>query len=169
LTVLQQTAKSLPDQARDEEADYPLRDPVVQELDRLKGYLWHGNVYKAWQVIQSIEMDLDAAVATSGHGTARKLLNAVEEFHTSIENNGGFIPNDGERYRAGARISTGFVESTVKPVISKRFCTKQQMAWTPRGAHLRLQIRTRVLHGDWEARFRAWYPGLRAAPQPMAA
>ena len=169
LTVLQQTAKGLPDQTRDEETDYPLRDPVVRELERLKWYLWHGNVYKALQVVQSVEMDLDAAVATSGHATARKLLKAVEEFHTYIENNGGFIPNYGERYRAGERISTGFVESTVNQVISKRFCKKQQMAWTPRGAHLLLQIRTRVLNGDWEATFREWYPGFRAAPQPMAA
>jgi hypothetical protein len=54
-------------------------------------------------------------------------------------------------------------------VISKRFYKKQQMAWTPRGAHLLLQIRTCVLNGDWEATFREWYPGFRAAPQPMAA
>jgi hypothetical protein len=77
--------------------------------------------------------------------------------------------NYGERYRAGERISTGFVESTVNQVISKRFCKKQQMAWTPRGAHLLLQIRTRVLNGDWEATFREWYPGFRVAPQPVAA
>jgi hypothetical protein len=31
LTVLQQTAKGVPDQTRDEEEDYPLRDPVVRE------------------------------------------------------------------------------------------------------------------------------------------
>jgi hypothetical protein len=85
------------------------------------------------------------------------------------QNNGGFIPNYGERYRAGERISTGFVESTVNQVVSKRFCKKQQMAWTPRGAHLLLQIRTRVLNGDWEATFREWYPGFRVAPQSMAA
>jgi hypothetical protein len=97
-------------------------------------------VYKALQVVQSVEMDLDAAVATSGHGTARKLLKAVEEFHTYIANNQGFIPNYGERYWAGERISTGFVESTVNQVIGKRFCKKQQMAWIPRGAHLLLQI-----------------------------
>jgi hypothetical protein len=169
LTVLQQIAKGLPEQTRDEEMDYPLRAPVIRELERLKWFLWHGNVYKALQVVQSVEMDLDAAVATSGHATARKLLKAVEEFHTYIENNGGFIPNYGERYRAGERISTGFVESTVNQVISKRFCKKQQMAWTPRGAHLLLQIRTRVLNGDWEATFREWYRGFRAAPQPMAA
>jgi hypothetical protein len=92
----------------------------------------------------------------------------VEEFHTSIENNKGFIPTYGERYRAGERISTGFVESTVHQVISKRFCKTQQMAWTPRGALLLLQIRTRVLHGDWDAPFLEWYPGFRASPQPMA-
>jgi hypothetical protein len=169
LTVLQQTAKGLPDQTRDEEVDYPLRDPVVRDLERLKWYLWHGNVYKALQVVQSIEMDLDAAVATSGHATARKLLKAVEEFHTYIERNGGFIPNYGERYRQGERISTGFVESAVNQVISKRFCKRQQMQWTPRGAHLLLQIRTRVLNGDWEATFRKWYPGIRTAPQQMVA
>jgi hypothetical protein len=169
LTVLQQTAKGLPDKIRDEDKDYPLRDPVVRDLERLKWFLWHGNVYKALQVVQSIEMDLDAAVATSGHATGRKLLKAVEEFHTYIENNQGFIPNYGERYRAGERISTGFVESTVNQVISKRFCKKQQMAWTPRGAHLLLQIRTQVLNGDWEATFQKWYPGFRSSPQQMAA
>ena len=145
LVTLQQTAKGLPDQTRDEEEDYPLRDPVVRDLERLKWYLWHGNVYKALQVVQSVEMDLDAAIANDGHATARKLLKAVEEFHTYIANNKSFIPNYGERYRHGERISTGFVESTVNQVISKRFCKKQQMAWTPRGAHLLLLIRTRVL------------------------
>jgi hypothetical protein len=169
LTVLQQTAKGLPEKTTDEEQDYPLRDPVSKELERLKWFLWHGNVYKAFQVMQSIEMDLDAAVATSGHATARKLLKAVEEFHTYIANNQGFIPNYGERYRRGERISTGFVESTVNQVISKRFCKKQQMQWTQRGAHLLLQIRTRVLNGEWEDTFREWYPGFRASPQPVAA
>jgi hypothetical protein len=169
LTMRQQTANGLPERIRDEAADDPRRDPVVRDLDRLKWSLWHGNASKALQVVQSVEMDLDAAVATSGHGTARKLLKAVEEFHTYIETNQALIPNYGERYRAGERISTGFVESTVNQVISKRFCKKQQLAWTPRGAHLLLQIRTRVLNGDWEATFQEWYPGFRAAPQPMAA
>jgi hypothetical protein len=105
LTVLQQTAKHLPEQTRDEEVDYPLRDPVVRNLDCLKGHVWHGNVYKTLQVVQPVEMDLDAAVATRGPGTARKLLKVVEEFHTYIANNQGFIPNYGERYRAGERIT----------------------------------------------------------------
>jgi hypothetical protein len=71
-------------------------------------------------------MDLDVAVATRGDGTARKLLKAVEDFRTYMDRNRAFIPNDGERYRYGERISTGFVESAVNQVISKRFCKKQQ-------------------------------------------
>jgi hypothetical protein len=169
LTVLQQTAKGLPDQTRDEEEAYPLRDPVVRDLERLKWYLWHGNVYKALQVIQSIEMDLDAAVATSGHATARKLLKAVEEFHSYIENNKSFIPNYGERYRYGERISTGFVESTVNQVISKRFCKRQQMQWTKRGTHLLLQTRVKTLNQELGAVFQRWYPDLQLEEEPLAA
>ena len=92
----------------DEEMTYEVRAPVTKELERLKWFLWHGNVYQALQVIQSVEGDLEVAVATSSDSTARKLLKAVEEFHTYIENNAGFIPNYGERYRHGERISTGF-------------------------------------------------------------
>ena len=48
----------------------------------------------------------------------------------------GHPPYYGERYRAGERISTGFVGSTVNQVIGKRFCTRQPVQWTPRRAHL---------------------------------
>ena len=51
LTVLQQTAKGLPETTSDGEETYTLRDEVVRELERLKWCLWHGNVYKALQVI----------------------------------------------------------------------------------------------------------------------
>jgi hypothetical protein len=142
---------------------------VQRSLERLKWFLWHGNVYQALQVVQSAIMDLEVAVATSDDGTAQKLLKAVEEFHTYIHNNAGFIPNYGERYQHGERISTGFVESTVNQVISKRMVKKQQMQWTPRGAHLLLQIRTRVLNGEWEETFRTWYPGFRSHTPRMAA
>jgi hypothetical protein len=135
LTVRQQSAKSLPLAIQDEEDTYVLRDAVVRALERLKWFLWHGNVYRAFQVVESVEMDLDVA-ADLGNSNARKLPKTVAEFHTYIERNRGFIPNYGERYRYGERISSGFVESTVNQVISKRFCKRQQMRWTKRGAHL---------------------------------
>ena len=134
LTVMQQTAKSLPETTQDEEMTYEVRAPVTKALERLKWFLWHGNVYQALQATQTVEGCLEVAVATSSESTARKLLKAVEEFHTYITNHAGFIPNYGERYRHGERISTGFVESTVNQVVSKRMVKKQQMQWTKRGA-----------------------------------
>jgi hypothetical protein len=38
---------------------------------------------------------------------------------------------------------------------------KQQMRWTPRGAHLLLQVRTRVLNDDLAGVFQRWYPAFR--------
>ena len=35
---------------------------------------------------------------------------------------------------------------------------EDQRRWTPEGAHLLLQVRTRTLNGDLAATFRTWYP-----------
>jgi hypothetical protein len=69
--------------------------------------------------------------------------------------------NYGERYRAGERISTGFVESTVNQVVSRRFCKKQQMQWGKRGTHLLLQTRVKTLNGELGTVFKRWYPDLQ--------
>jgi len=131
----------------------------------------HGfrNVYKAFQKITDLAMDLDVAVATTGDGTARKLLRAAEECHTYIERHRAFLPNYGERYRYGERISTGFVESTVNQVISKRFCKKQQRQWTKWRAHLLLQTRVKTLNQEPETVFQRWYPDLQLEEEPLAA
>jgi hypothetical protein len=64
-----------------------------------------------------------------------------------------------------------FTESAVNQVISKRMVKKQQMRWTPRGAHLLLQVRTRVLNDQLASDFHRWYPGLSRTvdPIPLAA
>ena len=81
----------------------------------------------------------------------RKLLKAVRAFETYITRNRTLIPNYGERYRQGKTIATSFVESAANQVVSKRFVKKQQMRWTPAGAHLLLQIRIEALNGDWRS------------------
>jgi predicted nucleotidyltransferase len=162
LTVLKQTAKGLPMAISDEDDEkYDLREPTLEILKSIKWYLWHGNTYEALQHLEKLEMDLYAADMGSKSSTIRKLLRMVEEFHTYIANNRSFITNYGQRYHQGDRISTGFVESVVNYVIAKRFTKKQQMQWSPEGAHLLLQMRTRVLNGELEQTFREWYPGFR--------
>jgi hypothetical protein len=106
-------------------------------------------------------MDLDAAAFESKNENSQKLLKGVEELHTYVERNQEFVPNYGERYRNGERIASGFVESAINQVVSKRMVKKQQMGWSQRGAHLLLQIRTRVLDEEWENTFQRWYPYFR--------
>jgi hypothetical protein len=163
ITTLSQSAKGLPESSGEDNVS--LQTDVLRDLERIKWFLWHGNVFKALQVLGSVESNLEDEDFTSGNVTAAKLYKAVSEFTTYIENNQGLIPNYGERYRNGERISTGFVESTVNYVVSKRMVKKQQMRWSQRGAHLLLQIRTRVLNGEWEDTFRQWYPGFRTERQ----
>jgi hypothetical protein len=93
-------------------------------------------------------------------------LKAVTEFGGYIRANGAWIPNYGERYRAGETISSAFVESAVNQVVSKRMVKKQQMRWTPKGAHLLLQVRTSVLNGELSGAFRRWYPAFVAPADP---
>ncbi len=164
LTVLNQTAKGLPMTVKDEDQQYELREPTLKTLESIKWYLWHGNAHEALQHIEILEMTLDATVNDKNKDAAtHKLLRAVGEFHTYITNNQAFITNYGERYRQGDRISSGFVESAVNHVVAKRFTKRQQMQWSPKGAHLLLQMRTQVLNGELEQTFRDWYPGFRAA------
>ncbi len=102
-----------------------------------------------------LQMDIDADEPTERH---KKLLKKLDEFETYIRNNAGLIPNYGERLRYGESISTAFVESTINQVVSKRIVKKQQMRWSQRGAHLLLQVRTRVLNDELREQFQRWVP-----------
>jgi hypothetical protein len=99
LTVLNQTAKGLPERIGEGEDQCELRPGVLKDLERIKWYLWHGNVFQALNELQSLEMDLDAAAFESKDENARKLLKSVEDVHTYVERNREFVPNYGERYR----------------------------------------------------------------------
>ena len=91
-----------------------------------------------------------------------KFLKAIGELRTYIVNNRGLIPDYGEMWRNGEVISTATIESLVCSLIGRRFAKKQQMQWTPKGAHLLLQVRTTVANGDLPSVFQRWYPGFNA-------
>jgi len=171
LTVMVNMAKSLhppppdPDVSLTPELATKLINEVREELARLKWFLWHGNVFRALQTVGDITLDLETLHPGDEPG---KLLTAVREFDSYLRANAERIPNYGERRRAGEAISTAFTESTVNQVISKRMVKKQQMRWTPRGAHLLLQIRTRILNDQLAADFHRWYPGFSLRPDTAA-
>ena len=174
LTVMGQLAKGLANEpAEGPETAAPAEPPaevpeetvdageIGKQLERVKWFLWHGNVPRALETIEDIEAALDLLSQDDGE-SRRKLVKAVREFGRYIEANQNFIPNYGDRYRHGETISTAFAESTVNQVVSKRMVKKQQMQWTEAGAHHLLQVRTKVLNGELRETFVRWYPGMQA-------
>ena len=168
ITLMTTMTKSLPPPPPDPdlelsaEAATKLVSEVRDDLRRLKWFLWHGNVFRALQTIDDLTGDLETLHPGE---EPTKLGKAVREFDSYLRANAERIPNYGERRRAGEAISTAFVESTVNQVISKRMVKKQQMRWSPRGAHLLLQVRTRVLNDTLTNDYQRWYPGLTLTPE----
>jgi hypothetical protein len=170
ITVLQQCARGL------HKPTAAYERSLERRLESIKHYLWHGNTTKALDRIRDLEDDLETwdydengeEKPRPDSDAAARMLKYVCELETYIDNNTPFIVNYGERYRNGERISTGFVESTINQVVSKRMVKKQQMQWMPRGAHLLLQVRTQVLNDDWDNTFRRWYPDFRSAKSSSA-
>jgi hypothetical protein len=151
-TVLRQFARGLVHHDKD------AGTAALDELRRIKWFLWHGNSYRAREAIDGLLLDLEAL--DSRYPNLRKFRTAMREFQVYITSNEASLINYGERYRCSERISSAFVEATVNAVVSKRFAKKQQMQWSRRGAHLLLQTRTRTLDGSLRAAFEHWHPGM---------
>jgi hypothetical protein len=160
MTVMKQMAKGLESEE--------LKATTLKALEHMKWNLWHGKVWRALQWIEDLEMDLEGENLNEKQ---HKLLKQLQEFKVYISRNSSFIPNYGERYRYGETISTAFVESTVNQVISKRMVKKQQMRWSKQGAHLLLQVRSKVLNKELQPAFQQWYAGFQVEemePAPAA-
>jgi hypothetical protein len=148
LTVLNQMAKGVLVEHKGEKFE--------EELERAKWFLWHSNVYKALQLLEWLDQDIDVEASPE----AGKLARTLREFDHYIRTNQSSIPNYDDRYRNGEPISSAVAESSVNQIVSKRFVKKQQMRWSRRGAHLLLQVRTRTLDDTLTATFQRWYPGM---------
>ena len=157
LTVMTQIAKGL----AGTEAEPNLADDLVEQLGRVKWFAWHGNLYRARNVLDDIAYMLDD---TESSTTNAKLLRHVGEFDRYLELNAASIPNYGERHRAGEPISSAPAEAAVNDVIARRMVKKQQMRWSPNGAHRLLQIRCRVLTTNSPTTSNAGTP--TSPPQP---
>jgi hypothetical protein len=60
-TVINPMAKGLPETVGKDEAPYELRPSVLQDLEPLQWYLWHGQVFQAWKRLDGLPMDVESA------------------------------------------------------------------------------------------------------------
>jgi len=111
---------------------------------------WNGDHDKACEALGRIASRAKDATMLNHPAVeagARRLVARCTELQTYIETNEGALIDYGERYRAGKPISTSRAESTVNQLVSARMNKRQQMRWSPRGAHRVLQVRAAVLDG----------------------
>jgi hypothetical protein len=158
ITQLSQAIKGLPANSLDEQDPPDHIEECLRTLRRAKAYLWHGSAHRALRTIEELTWDIGTE-----SDRAQELQTNLEEFMNYVATNLAAIPNYADRHRHGEPIATGFVESAVNQVISKRFVKRQQMRWTPTGAHQLLQVRTRLLNRQLRGDFERWHPRLRSA------
>jgi hypothetical protein len=163
MTQLSQAIKGLPADSTADELDPAEHiEECLRILRRAKAYLWHGSPHRALQTLEDLTWEIGTE---SDHANA--MQDKLEEFMGYVSANLTSIPNYADRHRHGEPIATGFVESAVNQVISKRFVKKQQMRWTPRGAHQLLQVRTRALNQQLRGDFERWHPRLQSVSAPL--
>ena len=127
--------------------------PIAQariDVERLRHLLWNGHDDKACAALDRIAgwaedaSVLNDPVMAAG---ARRLVARCTELQTYINTNKDALIDYSQRYRAGKPISTSRAEGTVNQLVSARMNKRQQMRWSPRGAHRVLQVRAAVLDG----------------------
>ncbi len=132
----------------------PSAPPGQAQIDviRLRHLLWNGHYEKACEALERIvSWAKDASVLNDPamEAGARRLVARRAELRAYIENNEGALIDYGQRHRAGKPISTSRAEGTVNQLVSARMNKRQQMRWSPRGAHRVLQVRAAVLDGQF--------------------
>jgi hypothetical protein len=154
-TNLQQIAKGV-----NATVDGAVRSHALAEIDRAKWRLWNGHTERG--IVGLIHLGQWAQATCFEHiPSLNKLAHKLLETIRYLELNADSMPDYGKRHRAGQRISTGFVESAVNEIVSKRMVKKQQMRWNRYTVQRFLDVRIHVLNGTLEDAFRHWHRGFR--------
>jgi hypothetical protein len=100
-----------------------LRNHALSEIERAKWRFWNG--YAERGIIALVHLAHWAAAQCFHHlPSLNKLSKSLLDGIRYLESNSDSMPDYGERYRVGARISTGFAESAVNEIIGS-----SQGAW----------------------------------------
>jgi len=154
-TNLQQIAKGI-----NAVVDGGVRVHALAEIDRAKWRFWNGHAELGIEALVHLERWAHAS-HVEHIPSLKKLGHMLLDTIRYLKLNSDSMPDYGKRYRAGRRISTGFVESAVNEIIARRMVKKQQMRWNRYTVQKFLDVRVHVLNGTLEDAFRHWHKGFR--------
>ena len=144
-----QTARSWPRGAKED-----LQQGVVlaKKIERIRWRLWHGRPKGALDLIDEVLQELETPKRQVQLTAAylKKLTGVLRDLETYVSGQFTSIINYAAARRSGEPISTTPTESVVHRLLHRRMTAKQQMRWSPRGAHFMLKVRTAVMNGTFE-------------------
>jgi hypothetical protein len=143
---------------------------LVARIKKLRWCFWHANVQTAESRMREILLICRLVVPeTPRLGESLAQLDCrTRELVAYVECNGGSTISYGKRHRDGRSISTAMAASAVNHVLNHRMSKRQQMRWSPRGAHLLAQVRCAVINGDLSKRLALFRQRMNALPTEVA-
>ena len=144
-----QTARSWP---RGTKEDLQHGDLLAKKIERIRWRLWHGRPQGALDLIDEIleELEMPKRQIQLTAAYLKKLTGVLRDLETYVSGQFTSIINYAAARRSGEPISTAPTESAVHRLLHRRMTAKQQMRWSPRGAHFMLKVRTAVMNGTFE-------------------
>ena len=137
---------------------------MERRVEQVRHALWHGRVRSALDHLTALRQDLDLwSISHPGRAldAIDSTIRTIDEFKGYVGGNRRGVPNFARARAAGRRVSTAHVESVVNHLINHWLGKRQQMRWSPAGAHYLLQVRVDVPNGTLLNRFRRWHERLR--------
>ncbi len=132
--------------------------------------LWNGNLCRAGMALTSLWGGIDVQSMTTGLGrsTAELIRQRLDRLWSYLCANQDRIIDYAEERRAGHRVSTAHVESTVNQLVNHRMCKRQQMRWSRRGAQMLLNARCALLNREL-SKYTGWSEPTRSGHLAAAA
>ena len=125
--------------------------PVLFErpAERLRWYLWHGNVCAATTDLHWLKTDCERLCKQDPEvsDAVARVQVRCRELYTYLANNMDSLTNYGQRYRNGLPISSARAEGCVDDIGTTRMGKRRRMRWPPKGAHHFAVVRAAVLDG----------------------
>lgn len=128
----------------------PPLGPMQRRVSRLRDALWRGRSWQALLQSAWLSGDIDRWAAEHPGPCAQSVRRAkkvIKECRYYGCGNRRSLPNFAKQRAAGHRISTAHVKSVMNHLVNHRLSKKQQMCWSPEGAHYLLQVCAELLNG----------------------
>ena len=127
---------------------------------RFRHYVWIGDTW-TWQQsavdlagLLDLREKRDPAVSNQARKASHSLSNIVAYLQSNVDS----LIDYRTWQRAGCRISTGFVESSINRIVGRRMCKSQHMRWSRAGAHSAVQLRVALSNGEFHELAQQQFP-----------